>query len=396
MEDWQARLLDYSKDQTAGKSEYERALQVYRGKTAMGDTEGAQRAKTWSDQVNTAIGGIGNSRPAQINNTLDTIGQKVNAKPFEFKQTVAPYNPANIQNDPAYQAALREAQRNTQTAAGNTAAAMNARGIMDSTITTDRVGQQAQQQYGHVSDTILPQLMQQAYARYQDEVNNDYRTQVANYGAGQDQLSNLSKYAGTLNGQEQQDFTNNLANKNANLNALQTAAQITGQVPVNGPKDDWRLLFQGENATQFNPTLQGQQYADNKVQQGIENTRADKQLNATLSNMSSDNARANASEARQAGNQQLANLYDIWDRTGVAPAGIPGVTAGAKLKGKESTQSQNDNESIGNLTSDIDQMTPENKSRFFKEKKSEIISEYGVSGYNQLYGMYFDKYDEPK
>lgn len=224
---WDQRLANYASNTDAGKSEYQRALEVYRGKSAAGDTEGANAAKTWSDQVNTAIGGIGNNiasnRTDQLNKTTDSIGQKVNSTPFEFKQTTAPFQ-YNADSDPAYQAALRQAQRNTQTAAGNTAAAMNSRGIMDSTITADRTGQQAQQEYGRVSDTILPQLMQQAYTKYQDQNNNDYRNQLANYQSGQDQLKNLTGYAGTLSNQNQQDFTNNLAtNQDTRAQAAQDA-----------------------------------------------------------------------------------------------------------------------------------------------------------------------------
>ncbi|MEC0231187.1 hypothetical protein [Paenibacillus alba] len=400
---WEQRLANYSGNKDAGMNEYQRALEVYRGKSAAGDTEGANAAKKWSDQVNTAIGGIGNNRTAQINNTTDNIGQRVNAKPFEFKQTAAPFQ-YNAQSDPAYQAALREAQANASTAAGNISADLNKRGIMDSTVNTNLSNQAAQREYTHVSNDLLPQLMQQAYGRYQDQNNNDYRNQLANYQAGQDQIGNLTKYAGTLNGLNQQEADNEQRSKdNAyrdntlaetqkqnNYDAYLKSVGITGDLGT-GPKNDYMLL--GDKSG--NPSFAGQQYADNKVQQEFENKMKTQLQGANIANMSADNARGWAAESRAAGNQQLGQLFDVWDRTGVAPAGIPGVQAGTRLQAKQ-TQTQNNNQGVGSLVGDIDQMTPENRKKFFAEQKSNIISEHGLSGFNQLYDSYFDKYGDPK
>lgn len=82
-------------------------LEVYRGKSALGDTEGAKSAKAWADKVNTAIGGIGDNRTSQLKNTLDTIEQKASAAPFQFKQTQAPFQ-YSAQADPSYQAAFEK------------------------------------------------------------------------------------------------------------------------------------------------------------------------------------------------------------------------------------------------------------------------------------------------
>jgi hypothetical protein len=341
---WDQRLANYAGNKDAGKSEYQRALEVHRGKMANGDIEGANAAKKWSDQVNTAIGGIGDNivsnRTDQINKTTDTIGQKVNATPFEFKQTQTPFQ-YNADSDPSYQAALRQAQRNTQTAAGNTSAAMNARGIMDSTITTDRVGQQAQQEYGRVSDTILPQLMQQSYTRYQDQNNNDYTNQLANYNAGQDQLKNLTGYAGTLNDLNQQDGNNQYrdktyaeAVKSGNWSAYKDAVGMTGNLGT-GPKSDWGQLPGQQGDPSFPARQQSEQNTAQYLgeYQGMPTMQKIMQDN-TIKNMNADNVRAASAEARAAGNQGLGALFDIWDRTGQAPDGIPGVAAGTSLIGK--------------------------------------------------------------
>lgn len=355
---WDQRLANYAGNKDAGMSEYQRALEVYRGKSAAGDTAGADAAKKWSDQVNTAIGGIGNNRTSQVNNTLDTIGQKVNAQPFQFKQTVAAYNPNNIQSDPAYQAALREAQRNTQTAAGNTAALTNSRGILDSTITSDRIGQQAQQNYGHVSDTILPQLMQQAYGRYQDEVNNDYRNQLANYQSSQDQIGNLSKYAGTLSDLSQRDLDNQFRDgqaadqqKQSNWNAYLQSVGLTGDLGT-GPKSDYSLL--GGNSGKR--SLAGQEFDQSKGVQdagltGLYNGNPTMQKNAQDFSQWADRAQigisqqnannSGASTSNSASNARINQLMNVWEATGQAPSGLEsfGVQPGTPIKEKSSSSS---------------------------------------------------------
>jgi hypothetical protein len=395
---WDQRLANYASNKDAGKSEYQRALEVYRGKSALGDTEGANAAKKWSDQVNTAIGGIGDNivsnRADQINKTTDTVGQKVNATPFEFKQTNAPFQ-YNAQSDPSYQAALREAQRNTQTAAGNTASLMNSRGILDSTITADRTGQQAQQEYGHVSDTILPQLMQQAYGRYQDQNNNDYRNQLANYQAGQDQVKNLTGYAGTLNGLNQQDFNNNLATNqdtraqqaqdanftgyynNSNTSAIQKQiADNKAAYDSASPAEKQRLHVEnlalaksigGTDTTgngdytfsQGQRTLQGQQMDYQKVRDSIADEQYKQKFDEDVRRYGLDHAlqqavqlgqlkisqqNANTSSASAANSVSSANfnkLMDVFKATGKAPAGLEsyGIQPGSSLADvKDNTQ----------------------------------------------------------
>jgi hypothetical protein len=397
---WEQKLVNYGQNKNAGLDEYKRALGVYNSKKALGDTAGADAANKWVGQVNTAIGGAGDNYKVKASNTMDTIGQKVNSTPFEFKQNAAPFQ-YNAQSDPSYQAALRQAQQGAQTATNNAMVGLGSRGIGNSSVAVDRANQIQQSAIGNVNDTILPQLMQQAYGRYQDQNNNDYRNQLANYQASQDQIGNLSKYAGTLSDLDQRaaDNTyrdNTLAEtqKQNNYDAYLKSVGLTGDLGT-GAKSDYSLL----GSRSGNLSLPGQQYQDNLTQQGIENGRADKQLNATLSNMSSDNARSAAAEARAAGNQQLGSLFDVWDRTGVAPAGIPGVEAGTRLQTKASsqptaTQTKNDLES--QYVSGFDGLSPDMRKKAFEENKKTIVSELGLSGYDALYKRYFDEYGDPK
>jgi hypothetical protein len=90
--------------------------------------------------------------------------------------------------DPSYQAALRQAQQGAQTATNNAMVSLGSRGIGNSSIAVDRGNQIQQKAIGNVNDTILPQLMSQAYGRYQDQNASQYQTDMANYNAGRDKV----------------------------------------------------------------------------------------------------------------------------------------------------------------------------------------------------------------
>ncbi|MFT9498241.1 hypothetical protein [Anaerosolibacter sp.] len=100
------------------------------------------------------------SYQSQTNDVLSQLMKQVN-KPFE-------YNP---RKDPRYQAVQDAAERNAQTASRNAMEAMNERGILNSTITGDRIGQIEQEAKQRVTD-LIPQLMESAYNQRQNETNN--------------------------------------------------------------------------------------------------------------------------------------------------------------------------------------------------------------------------------
>lgn len=319
-------------------------------------TDGMSYAST--QDLNNAINNYDQSQNrVKLNNVLDQYSQKITnqqaSQPFKptiQAPTVQPFQ-YSAESDPQYQAALRNAQRNAQTAGQNAQEELNARGILNSTVTSDRLGQIQQAEYGKVSDNILPQLMQQAYQRandqyakdyqkYLDQTNLEYKNYQDQYSQGQDQYKNLASLIPLISGVGQQALDNQYRDtafteqqrqnaeqiKQNNWNAYLQSVGITGNLGT-GPKTDYSLL----GGTNGAPSFQGQQYLDTKSQQGIDNARADRQLNATIGNMTSDNIRQNAAAARAAGNESQARLFDIWDRTGEAPAGIPDVPVGTKL-----------------------------------------------------------------
>lgn len=317
---WEQRLANYSSNRDAGRDEYQRALEVYRGKTALGDSAGANLAKQWADKVNTATGGYAAQPVSQYKNKLDPLvtqlAQNAQQQPFQFK---APqpfsYNP---QSDPQYQAALRQAQQNAQTAGNNAMVQLGSRGIGNSSITSDRVAQIQQSELGRVSDTVLPQLMQQAYQRYADEANRDYQMQLANYQAQQGQNDQLRALAGMLSGLDQQDLdneyraagltgqfrgNNTLQQRQANIDNALALSQMYG-VPVE-PKDSGQVLF--DQVKGMNP-LNSQQFQYQQYRDAIGDERYKQQFDEDARRYGLDYA------LRQA---QLANQIDM-SRAGLA------------------------------------------------------------------------------
>ncbi|WP_026021482.1 hypothetical protein [Paenibacillus senegalensis] len=317
---WQQRLANYASDRDAGRNEYKRALEVYQGKSALGDTAGANLAKQWADKVNTATGGYAAQQKSpyqeQIKPLIERMTQNANQQPFQFQ---APqqfsYNP---QTDPQYQAALRQAQQNAQTAGNNAMVQMGSRGIGNSSMTTDRVAQIQQSELGRVSDTVLPQLMQQAYQRYADDANRDWQRQLANYQAAQDNQNRLSELVPLLSGLDQQDWQrgiteagltgryngqNTMQQRQMNIDNANTLAQLYGTYV--GPKDDGNVLF--DQVRDMAP-INSQQFQYQQYRDAIADERYKQQFDEDARRHGLDYA------LRQA---QLANQIDM-SRAGLA------------------------------------------------------------------------------
>lgn len=227
----------------------------------------------------------------QLKTLSDSMIQKATAEPVKFTTAptlVAPppvqsytapaaYGGFDAENNPAYQAALRRATSNAKTASGNANADMNRRGILNSTITSDRNAQIQQGELGRVSDTILPQLMQQDYSQYRDKVgdaqyadntnysraqdffrgsndvtqgnfNNLNNVEKANYGLSQDQMANLSNVINFLSGQGQQDLNNQrqqtLDARDLQNQHLALADKLSQEYGIQvSPKDDPALVY---------------------------------------------------------------------------------------------------------------------------------------------------------
>lgn len=157
---------------------------------------------------------------SRANQTVDRIGQLANANPFQYK---APEAFSYDQNsDPAYQAALASARANISQQQGDTNARLRAGGQGKSSYSESVANQIGAKEMGRVSTDVLPQLISQAYQRYSDQASRDLQVQQANYGAQQDQISNLGNLYGLQN---QQDFQNPMAEAQLTGNYLSGEAR---------------------------------------------------------------------------------------------------------------------------------------------------------------------------
>lgn len=151
------------------------------------------------------------SSPTQ--DTLGNIGDWINKQSqFQYQAPAAfNYDPAS---DPAYQSQLAEAKRNVANQQADTNAFLRANGQGKSSyseMVANQVGDNAMQS---IANALVPQLMQQAYQRYNDDANRAIQTQQLNYGVGQDAIGNLGNLYGL---QDQEYFQNPI-----------TQAQLTG------------------------------------------------------------------------------------------------------------------------------------------------------------------------
>lgn len=112
-------------------------------------------------------------------------------------------------SDPAYQAALQRARTNIDQGNSAAQAEMNRRGILNSTITSDRMGEIAASEMGRVETDVLPALMQQAYQKYLDQENMKNQ-----------QLANIGNVAQMYISEDQRGIDN-----------TNTRAQLTGYLP---------------------------------------------------------------------------------------------------------------------------------------------------------------------
>lgn len=111
----------------------------------------------------------------------------IKPQPTQQPTTPTPAQPPQQQgfnydpnSDPVYQQALARAKVNAQGASGDAMAALNKRGILDSTITSDRVAGIQQDAISGVETNLMPQLAQQAFQRYQDaEYQKNQKDQLA-------------------------------------------------------------------------------------------------------------------------------------------------------------------------------------------------------------------------
>lgn len=261
-QDWRKKLETYAADKTAAQTEYDRAQQVQRYKSALGDTEGANSAKTWGEQVSTA-GGLNLSQPnAASYGALDNYSKQAAALQQREQFSYDPNTDVN------WQTGLAQIQQQAKVAGNNAMVSMGARGIGNSSAAVDRGNQIQQQAATQATTQLLPQLFQQAYGRWKDKQQ-----------LSQQDFQNAGSVLDATNSLYQQGVTNDLAQRNAanaekgaNWQAYLDSVGLTQNLGT-GPKNDWSLL----GGTDGTPTAQKQQYNEQFAYQQARDAIADKQ-----------------------------------------------------------------------------------------------------------------------
>lgn len=282
---------------------------------------------------------LGQSKPPAVSTAFNSMHPTSTPTP---SPTFTPYKPfeytqANIEADPEYQAALATAKQNIQTSQNNTIAGLVANGQGNSSYSAGVAQQIANKEIGNVNNNILPQLIQQAYQRHQQDFANQNQLDQQNYGMTQDAFNNgitQGQLTGNYTSPEQQSVISQILK-------LKQQAEAPGITPdqraglssqANVLRD--RLTALGGNAAavgadvsaaNVNPyagqrTLAGQQF-----DQGVKNDN----LNAAL----------------QVGQQTGFNVSPQNDFGGLFRQGVTGVDSNGKpltqnLAGQQWTEEQ--------------------------------------------------------
>lgn len=202
-------------DPNFNTNETQRALSVYQNRLNAGlDTSAQSKYLTsnlgYTGALPTATqGSVAAPKPTytqEAQSLYDMMKNRATQPVKEFS-----YDP---QSDPAYQSALKRAQANIEQGNSAAQAEMNRRGILNSTITSDRMGEISANEMGRVETEVVPQLMQAAYQRYADQLAQE-----------QQQFANAGALAGMFTGEDQRQFGNRVTEADLTGNYMPAGAQ---------------------------------------------------------------------------------------------------------------------------------------------------------------------------
>lgn len=209
------------------QNETSRALQVIKNREAQGmDTSAQQKYLTqnlgYKTPQTTTTGTVTSSYtptttiPQQTTQQNSTISQLLSSMMEKTNQPTKEFS-YSIESDPAYQAALARARSNIDAGNAQAQAEMNRRGILNSTITSDRMGEISSKEMGRVESEVVPQLMQQAFQRYMNEQQQE-----------QQRFANMGALAQMYASEDQRGFDKNVTE--ANLTGNYTSPEVKAYV----------------------------------------------------------------------------------------------------------------------------------------------------------------------
>lgn len=356
-----------------------------------------------------------NQTPQQVTPTQQQpmTSQNIIGEVYNMLKNPTPYD---VYSSPEYAAAAQAQQRATQQGVRTAQEALGASGFARSTNLAERAQRIQNQANEYLLTQIVPQLIAQNEARRQQQIGNLYNL-ISPLMRGEEFGKTFALQEGQLTGSYLPSGARD---------AIQTILQAKQENRYGGNQEAAQRADQARAylaSVGIDPSLFG---ADVTYEQALQNiSRAGQQTlakqgqefsqgiqMAQLTGFLPDGTPTNAYQQ-----QQLANAWKEADAFGyVTPAlsqltGIPvgtetlqakqiaiaqqnANTSAARLNMPSATEERN--AAMSEAISNIDQMTPEARKKFFQEQRAALINEFGLSGYNQLYNMYFDQYGVPK
>jgi hypothetical protein len=333
------------------------------------------------------------NRMGEVNSTLGQYKQNI-SKPV----TPFTYDMNSIKADPLYTSGLQSLQNDAQTATNQSLVNLGRRGIGNSQSAVTSANAQQQNVVNQANTKLAPQVIAQKYLQWQDA------------NAQQDkQNQGLLGYANAVGGLGQQDFNNSrqlgsdqrLATQDQLSNdrlAKQDARQT--QQDHNDLADKLSKEYGVRVDPKNDPALAYEQVTGLK-------TVAQQTQEAVAKKATIDNA-LKQFETIGVATPEIAKILGIPEGTTTQQAkyqqGQLGVqqqnaTANTARANKPSAVKPDKPPSTSELQSSyvsgFDSLTPEQRNEAFTKERDNIINDLGISGYNSLRKMYYDKDGNP-
>lgn len=275
---WQERLPYYAQNPEAGQAELQRATQAAGVYDALGDQERLQKAQHYIGQLNKAMGVNPNASPQ------DTQIQQINDYLNEFMTQSKTFDPYS---SPEYAAQKAMADQRAQEQMRNTQEMLGGSNLARSTRLTDRVQDIAGDKEQYLQTQVLPQIIAQEQARKQQEFQN---------------------YISMLTPLQQQQIRADQQER-FGIEDQRYEEETERQIARDAIADEQAKLEFDEDVRRW----------------GIEEAtdRAYKKGQLDISRYNAQTSRQSADTS--AGNAQVRQLMDVWEKTGSAPEGLQGL-----------------------------------------------------------------------
>lgn len=371
------------------QSNFNNALSQYR------TNERAANAQNLTNQY------INNTQQPQANPYVDQYTQMIGqirdimSRPQQDVYSTPQYTAALAANNQAVQ----RANRQTQEAYGQS-------GFGRSTNVGDRIQRNSNDAEAYLQTQVVPQIQQQIAAQRQQEISNQMamldpvmallnRQDTNQRNSNQDLLNVIN----LLDAQTQRDYTNRQVERDANLNAALQVGNQLGRVLQ--PKSDWSNLYNQEDAPL---NMQGQQMEYQRIRDSIADEQYKQKFDEDVRRYGLDYGLQQAQLANQIASRQaddsrqnaalgLQREQFEWSKDPSNPANQYKMSQANNVG---SNRTDNNNQFTSTVVSNLDQMTPEVRKKFFTDEKKTLVNQLGLSGYNNLYKQYFADDGNPK